>query len=182
MLILTATRKTQGQHPGDFFDAVEGELAVVFTDCHVDAHSDRMRMRCREGCPARFCGLNSGQMATTAEVSATEISYADYVLALTAYAEHRGARTPGSFAALLAENMLADAAGKLPGTVVGLIDGRMQTRATVRPTVRGVTVAAAHLAMVSVYRHRSGKRLRELDRQERQAASPGQAGAAITEE
>jgi len=40
MLLLTATAETQGQNPGDFCDAIEGELVVTFADCHVRAGAD----------------------------------------------------------------------------------------------------------------------------------------------
>jgi hypothetical protein len=33
MLLLTATAETQGQLPGDFCDAIEGELLVILADC-----------------------------------------------------------------------------------------------------------------------------------------------------
>jgi hypothetical protein len=65
MLLLTATRETQSQRPGDFCDAVEGELVVAFADCYVSAHTDSM-LRCREGCPARYFGPDSHQASTTA--------------------------------------------------------------------------------------------------------------------
>ena len=81
MLLLTATRETQGQRLGDFCDAVEGELVLAFADCHVAAHIDRM-LRCREGCPARYFGLNSHQASTTAKVRDVAISWADYVEAI----------------------------------------------------------------------------------------------------
>jgi len=173
MLLLTATRETQGQKPGDFFNAIEGELVVIFTDCHVPAHEDHMR--CREGCPARFFGLNSHQTATTAKVSTTQISPADYALAIAAYGEHRGARAPEAMARRLAEIMLGQAAGKLPGTVAGLVDGRLQARTAPRASVRGIAIAAAHTVRLPAWHHRYGKRLRELDRDERkrEAAARG---------
>jgi len=37
MLLLTATAETQGQNPGDFCDAIEGELVVTFADCATSA-------------------------------------------------------------------------------------------------------------------------------------------------
>lgn len=88
MLLLTATTETQGQMPGDFCDAVEGELVVAFSDCHVSAHQDDL-FRCREGCPARFFGLNSHERTTTARILDVPVTRKDYLLALSAYGEHR---------------------------------------------------------------------------------------------
>ena len=164
MLMLTATSETQGQRPGDFCDTVEGELVVIFADCHVSAHTDRL-MRCQEGCPSRFFGLNSHQMSTTAKVRPSGISWADYVEAITGYMEARGARAPQSAACLLAE-LTIERAAELPGTVAGLADGRQYVRSTPQRSVRGALAVAAHLAQVPVWRHRSGKRLRELEREE----------------
>lgn len=68
------------------------------------------------------------------------------------------------------ETMLTEAAGKPPGTVLSLVDGRMQPRAAPSASMHGVVLAAAQLACLPVWRHRSGKRLRELDREERTRA------------
>jgi len=68
-MLLTATTQTQGQIPGDFCEAIEGDLVVTFSDCHVPAHEDDM-LRCREGCPPRFFGLSSHERSTTAIVRA----------------------------------------------------------------------------------------------------------------
>jgi hypothetical protein len=118
MLLLTATAETQGQMPGDFCDAVEGELVVVFSDCHVSAHQDDL-FRCREGCPARFFGLNSHECTTTALVRDVPVSREDHLLALSAYAEHRGSPAPGSFGCYVGTRMVSGAVTFLPGTVVG---------------------------------------------------------------
>lgn len=171
MLMLTATRETQGQRPGDFCDAIEGELVVVFSDCHVAPHSDHLG-RCREGCPARFFGLNSHQLSTTAKVRATSITWADYVTAIAGYAEARGARAPESAGCYLAERGV-ELAAMLPGTIAGLADGRVYVRSMPQRSVRGAAAIAAHIVQVSLWRHRSGKRLRELEGEERNRGSQG---------
>ena len=74
-------------------------------------------MRCREGCPARFYGLNSHQAATTAKIRNIGISLDDPALAIAAYTGRRRARTRESARCSLAEYMLGHAAMRLPGTV-----------------------------------------------------------------
>jgi hypothetical protein len=60
MRVIVATTKTQGQRPGDYFWAVEGELVLVPTlECCEPA-------RC--GCGRGFAGLASHRACTTAEV------------------------------------------------------------------------------------------------------------------
>jgi hypothetical protein len=118
MLLLTATAQTQGQSPGDFCDTIEGELVVVFADCHVRAHEDDLG-RCREGCPPRWFGLSSHERATTAMVRDVPISREDYLLAMSAYAELRRSRAPESLACVLGTQMVDQAVLILPGAVVG---------------------------------------------------------------
>ena len=165
MLMLTATSETQGQRRGDFCEAVEGELVVIFADCHVSAHADRLGC-CREGCPARFFGLNSHQMSTTAKVRPIGISWADYVEAIAGYMELRGSHAPHAAACYLAE-VTIERAAELPGTVAGLADGRQYVRSMPQPSVRGAAAMAAHIVQLPLWRRRSGKRLRELVDEER---------------
>jgi hypothetical protein len=91
--------------PGDFCDTIEGELVGMFADREVKAHQDGM-LRCREGCPPRFFGLNSHERTTTAMVRDVPVSRADYLLALSAYAEHRGSRAPQPMACVLGTQMV----------------------------------------------------------------------------
>jgi len=162
MLLLTATRETQGQRPGDFCEAIEGELVVVFSDCHVAAHEDRFR--CKEGCPARFFGLNSHQPTTTAKIRPTEISPADYATAIAGYAESRGSPAAETAGYVLADFTVGRAAALLPGTVIGLADGRQYVRASPKPTPGGAAAAAGHFIRVFTWRHHYAERLREIAR------------------
>ena len=50
----------------------------------------------------------------------------------------------------------------LPGTVTGLGDNGQYVRSTPRPDVSGALAVASHLIRLPVWRHRAGKRLREL--------------------
>lgn len=100
MLLLTATAETQSLNPGDFCDTVDGELVVIFADCHVPAHQDDM-LRRRKGCPPRFFGLNSLERTTTTMVRDVPMSREDYLLALGAYAERLESLAPQSIACFL---------------------------------------------------------------------------------
>lgn len=164
MLLLTATRDTQGQHPGDFCEAIEGELVVVFSDCHVDAHQDQLR--CREGCPARFFGLNSHKATTTAKIRSVEISPDEFAAAIAGYAESRGSSASETVGYVLAD-LTIERGVELPGTVVGLTDGRQFVRASARPTLRGVLAMAGQIARSPGWHHGYTKRLREIDKRER---------------
>jgi hypothetical protein len=168
MLMLTATRETQGQHPADFCDAIEGELVVVFTNCRVRAHLDRW-LRCREACPGRFFGLNSHQAATTAKIRDVGFSQDDYALAIAGYVEYRGGSAPESAGCYIAERML-DYAARRPGTVIGITGRCLDVRAAPRASVAGIVAVAAHQMRLPYWRHHYSKRLRELDRED--AAQP----------
>jgi hypothetical protein len=161
MLLLTATAETQGQMPGDFCDAVEGELVVVFADCHVPAHEDDL-MRCREGCPPRFFGLNSYERATTAMVRDVRISRDDYLLALSACWEHRGSQSPASLACHLGTVTLNRAVTFLPGTVVGFADGKLTARREPRASWRDLVTAASCFARSFAWRRHYHKAVRAI--------------------
>jgi hypothetical protein len=73
MKLLTATRQGQGERPGDFFFAVDGELVVVADACATDqADPDG---GC--GCGRAFSGVSSLRATTTALVRELDISYDD---------------------------------------------------------------------------------------------------------
>ncbi|MGO9298419.1 MAG: hypothetical protein ACLP52_31855 [Streptosporangiaceae bacterium] len=163
MLLLTVTAETQGQMRGDFCDAIEGELVVVFADCHVSAHEDDLG-RCREGCPPRFFGLNSHQASTTALIRDVQISREDYLLALSAYAEHRGSPAPDSLACVLGTRMVDRAVVFLPGTVVGFAEGKLTARSEPRHSWRDLMTGAACIAKSFAWRRYYDKTIRAIDR------------------
>lgn len=151
MLLLTATAETQGLKPGDFCDTIEGELVVMFADCEVRAHQDGM-LRCKEGCPSRFFGLNSHERTTTAMVRDVPFSREDYLLALSAYAEHRGSPAPQSMACFLATQMVSAAVMRRPGTVVDFTDGKLAERAVPVRAWRDFVTTAAAMARAFAWR------------------------------
>jgi hypothetical protein len=163
MLLLTATSETQGERPGDFCDAIEGELVVTWADCHVRAHEDELG-RCCEGCPARFFGLNSGERTTTAMARDVPISRQDYFLAMGAYAQHRGSRAPESLACVLGMRMVDRAVLLLPGTVVGFAGGRLTTRTEPQHGWRDFVTGASCFAGAFAWRRHYGKTIRTIDR------------------
>ena len=163
MLLLTATAETQGDRPGDFCDAVEGELVVSFADCHVRAHEDDL-LRCREGCPPRFFGLSSHERTTTAKVRDMPVSRADYLLAMTAYAEGRGSPAPLSMACVLATQMVSSAVAFLPGTVIGFKAGRLATRAEPPRGWRDFVTGASCMARAFAWRRHFDRTIRAIDR------------------
>jgi hypothetical protein len=163
MLLLTATAETQGLKPGDFCDAVEGELVVIFADCHVRAHQDDL-LQCREGCPPRFFGLNSHERTTTAMVRDVPFTREDYLLALTAYAEQRGSPAPQPMACYLGTQMVNAAVLHAPGTVIGFTAGRLAERAVPPPNLRNFTAIAAATARSFAWRRHYDKTIKGTDR------------------
>jgi hypothetical protein len=167
MLLLTATAETQGEKPGDFCGTIEGELVVVFADCQVCAHEDDLG-RCREGCRQQFFGLSSHERTTTAKVRDVPVSRADYLLAISAYAERRGSRAPESMACVLATQMVSSAVTFLPGTVVGYIDGKLTARAETQRSWRDLLTGAACMARAFAWQRHFDKTIRAIDRAQRQ--------------
>jgi hypothetical protein len=163
MLLFTATAETMGQMPGDFCDAVEGELVVTFSDCHVPAHEDDL-FRCREGCPARFFGLNSHERTSAAQVRDVPISREDYLVALSAYAEHRGSRAPDAFACYKGTQMVSGAVTFLPGTVVGFKAGKLTVRREPPLGLRGAALTASCVVRAFAWRRHYDKTINEIDR------------------
>jgi hypothetical protein len=163
MLLLTATAETQGLKPGDFCDAIEGELVVMFADCHVRAHQDDL-LRCSEGCPPRFFGLNSHERTTTAMVRNVPVSREDYLLALSAYAEQRGSPAPQAMACVLGTQMVSAAVMHAPGTVVGFTAGRLADRAVPRRDWRNVAATASAMARSFAWRRHYDKVIQAADR------------------
>jgi hypothetical protein len=162
MLLLTATAETQGQMPGDFCDATGGELVVAFAHCHIPAHEDDL-MRCREGCPPRFFGLNSHERTTTAMVRDVGISREDYLLAPSAYGEHRGSRSPVSLACYLGTVTLKRAVAFLPGTALGFADGKLTARREPPGSWRDLVTAASCMARSFAWRRHYDKTMRAID-------------------
>ena len=166
MLLLTATAETQGLKPGDFCDAIEGELVVIFADCHVAAHQDDL-FRCREGCPPRFFGLNSHERTTMAMVRDVPFSREDYLLALSAYAEHLGSPAPQSMACYVGTGMVNAAVTRAPGTVLGFTAGKLTERAVPRRNWRNAVATASAMARSFAWRRHYDKTIQAADRAER---------------
>ncbi|MEZ5097979.1 MAG: hypothetical protein R2731_19025 [Nocardioides sp.] len=74
MLVLVATRKTNGALPDDFDHCVEGELVTIDEPCDDDLR-DPDGGGC--GCGRSFSGLHSHRATTTAAVVERDLSEAD---------------------------------------------------------------------------------------------------------
>lgn len=167
MLLLTATAENQGLKPGDFCDTIEGELVVMFADCHVQAHQDDL-LRCREGCPPRFFGLNSHERTTTAMVRDVPISREDYLLALSAYAEHRGSAASQSMACVLGTQMVSTAVTHAPGAILDFTAGRLAERVVPPLAWRNFVTTASAMARSFAWRRHYDKTIEAVDRAQRQ--------------
>jgi hypothetical protein len=93
--VLVATRRTQGERPGDFSWTIDGEL-VHFPV--VVCALDRKAAKAGEplggcGCGRSFAGMNSHKAGTTAEVVDLDICREDFVAAL-ASSLHAGGWVP----------------------------------------------------------------------------------------
>jgi hypothetical protein len=121
MMLLTATRKGQGERAGDFSFTVEGELVLVGPVCARDqADPDG---GC--GCGRAFSGLSSHKATTTAIARDLDLDESDVRLAVEGYliATGLGPETLGAsdFADLVEETVfdtLAFARPWQPGTVL----------------------------------------------------------------
>jgi hypothetical protein len=164
MLLVTATEETQGLKPGDFCGTIEGELVVMFADCHVRAHQGDM-LRCREGCPPRFFGLNSHERTTTAMIRDVPVSRADYLLALSAYAEHRGSPAAQSMACVLGTQMVSTAVTYAPGTVLDFTEGRLAERAVPPLAWRNFVTTASAMARSFAWRRYYDKTIEAAGRE-----------------
>jgi hypothetical protein len=151
VLLLTATADTQRLQLGDFCDAIEGELVVIFADCHIRGHQDHL-LQCREGCPPLFFGLNSLQRTTTAMIRDMPVSREHYLLALSSYAKQRGLPAPQVMACGLGMQMLNAAVTHLPGTVMGFTAGKLTDRAVPRAGWRNVATTASAMARSFAWR------------------------------
>lgn len=81
MRLLTATRQEQGNRPGDFCFAIEGELVVIDEPCATDrADADG---GC--GCGRAFAGMSSLRATTTALVRDLDVSPDDVRRAVEGY-------------------------------------------------------------------------------------------------
>jgi hypothetical protein len=84
MNVLVATRRTQGERPGDFSWTIDGELVhFPIVVCALDrraAKAGKPLGGC--GCGRAFAGMNSHRSGTTAEIADVDISREDFVTAL----------------------------------------------------------------------------------------------------
>ena len=81
MKLLTATRTGQGERPGDFSYAVEGELVILGLVCATDRNNPDGGC----GCGRAFSGLSSKKATTTALVRDLDLSVDDVRLAVGGY-------------------------------------------------------------------------------------------------
>ncbi|MGY2083469.1 DUF7715 family protein [Blastococcus sp. SYSU DS0539] len=81
MKLLTATRERQGEHPGDFCHAIEGELVLLGVVCAADEADPAGGC----GCGRAFSGMSSMRATTTALVRDLDVSLDDVRLAVEGY-------------------------------------------------------------------------------------------------
>lgn len=74
MKVLTASTRTNGQHPQDYAFCIPGELLWIPEGCDRDRRQPDGLCPC--GCSLGFGGLNSHRATTTAEVTESRISMA----------------------------------------------------------------------------------------------------------
>ncbi len=166
MLLLTATAETQSLNPGDFCDTVDGELVVIFADCHVPAHQDDM-LRRRKGCPPRFFGLNSLERTTTTMVRDVPMSREDYLLALSAYAERLRSLAPQSMACFLGTQMVSVAVTRAHGTVVGFTATKLAERAVPPPGWKNFVTTTVAMARSFAWRRHYDRTIQAAGRTEK---------------
>jgi hypothetical protein len=121
MKLLTATHERQGERPGDFCYAIEGELVLLGFVCATDEKDPDGGC----GCGRAFSGMSSMRSTTTAMVRDLDVSIDDVRLAVEGYhvSAGLGPEVIGGteFQELLAATMgdLAEIAHVPVGAVVG---------------------------------------------------------------
>jgi hypothetical protein len=110
MKLLTATHQGQGDRPGDFCHATEGELVLVGLVCA----RDRADPDGGCGCGRAFSGLSSHRATTTALVREVPLSVDDVRLAVGGYFA-----TGGMGRDVLGEDGFTDL---VDGTVAEMVD------------------------------------------------------------
>jgi hypothetical protein len=89
MKVLTATRRTQGDRPGDFCWTIDGELVrLPEVICDRDQRAPDAPDAC--GCSRGFSGCVSSQATTTAEVVDLDMTREEYAVALGASMHREG--------------------------------------------------------------------------------------------
>ncbi len=86
MKVLTATRRTQGDRPGDFCWTIPGELVRFGMTCD----RDRLNPEGPCGCGRSFAGLASSKATTTAEVRDLDMTRDDYLATLASNLQRNG--------------------------------------------------------------------------------------------
>jgi hypothetical protein len=113
MKVLVATVETQGERPGDYHHAIEGELLWIQEPCATDLR--RLPNAC--GCGRGFAGLASHRATSTARVAElSELTWDDYVAAIRTGIGDGG--WPPSWAERIAQGLAAFAAEWETGTVL----------------------------------------------------------------
>lgn len=139
MRLLTATRERQGDQPGDFCYAVEGELVLLGLVCADDERNPDGDGAC--GCGRAFSGMSSMRATTTALVRDLDVSIDEVKLAVEGYHVSTGLG-PGdiggaAFAELVAETLVS-MEGAAEGFPVGSVVGRRLDHLTWRAEPSGV--------------------------------------------
>lgn len=111
MKLLTATRQTQGERPGDFCHAVEGELVLIEFVCARDRRDPGGGC----GCGRAFAGMSSHRATTTALVRELELTPDEVELAVASYYA-----TGGSGPEVLGEHAFAEVVSEAALDVIGL--------------------------------------------------------------
>lgn len=122
--LLVATSRGQGERPGDFCFAVDGELVYLGFVCARDQEDPDGGC----GCGRAFTGLNSGKASTTAEVRELDLSEDDLRMAIGSSLEQAGWEHPEAHIAGMAEDLL-ELAEDLP---VGVLIGRRLDEVIIR--------------------------------------------------
>jgi hypothetical protein len=125
MKVLVATRRTQGERPGDFSWTIDGELVhFPIVVCAADRRAAKAGKPLGDcGCGRAFAGMNSHRSGTTAEIADLDISREDYVTALASSLHACGwtpREEPDDDEVLQMADDLLELAGWYPvGTVLG---------------------------------------------------------------
>lgn len=115
MKVLVATRKGQGDRPGDFSWANEGEL--VFPGFVCDA--DRLNPEGGCGCGRALIGVETAMATTTAEVIERDMTFEELADVVAEALARQGWGELKEKAANIAEDIKEEAEDLPVGTVVG---------------------------------------------------------------
>jgi hypothetical protein len=116
--IIAATSRGQGDRPGDFNFALNGEIVVPATPCD--------SADC--GCERSFAGTTTQKATTTAEIVDSALSRDDVITAIAKSRADGWHDHDIEAAVTLADSLLGVAAAQGVGTVLGILGGRIEPR------------------------------------------------------